>query len=183
MAHLQYKVIFILTILFLSVDAKPNKHKHGLFKARIKVPRRPAFFDFKPKPLGDDDDNNNNNNKKDFLPTLKDAVDAVEPKGDFEMVSIGHWEIISQNAGVSAMHVNLLPTNKIIIYDTKIYRTSRIKLPDGVPCLPYEDLRTKENKLDCFAHSVEYDIETNQIRPLRVCIKYQLPFHSTYVRT
>ncbi|KAK7398970.1 hypothetical protein VNO78_10144 [Psophocarpus tetragonolobus] len=89
-------------------------------------------------------------------------------KGLFEINSIGHWDLISQNAGVSAMHVNLLPTNKIIVFDAQVYRTSRIKLPDGVPCVPYRDARSQEDKLDCFAHAVEYDIETNQVRPLQV---------------
>ncbi|GAU37637.1 hypothetical protein TSUD_60170 [Trifolium subterraneum] len=65
------------------------------------------------------------------------------------------------------MHVNLMPSNKIIVYDAKIYRVSRINLPDGVPCLPYLDANNVE-RLDCFAHAVEYDIETNQVRPLKI---------------
>ncbi|TKY60865.1 Galactose oxidase [Spatholobus suberectus] len=94
--------------------------------------------------------------------------EGSEIKGLIKIDSIGHWEIISRNAGVSAMHINLLPTNKIIVYDAKIYRTSRIRLPDGAPCVPYRDMESQEDKLDCFAHAVEYDIETNQVRPLQV---------------
>lgn len=90
----------------------------------------------------------------------------VDAKGVLEIDSIGNWELISENAGVSAMHINLLPTNKIILYDAKIYRISRLKLPEGMPCIPFKD--NDQDKLDCFAHAVEYDIETNQVRPLQV---------------
>ncbi|KAL2342547.1 hypothetical protein Fmac_003832 [Flemingia macrophylla] len=95
---------------------------------------------------------------------------GVEPKGkgDFKVDSLGHWDLISQNMGVSAMHINLLPTNKIIAFDALIYRVSRIKLPEGAPCIPYRDDATQQDKLDCYAHAVEYDIETNQVRPLQI---------------
>ncbi|KAJ1437976.1 Immunoglobulin-like fold [Sesbania bispinosa] len=142
MAHL-LKVLLISTLLFLAVDAKPkNKHKHR----RPKLPPIPLPPQF---PFGDNA-----------------AIDI--PVGDFQLGSIGHWEVISQNAGVSAMHINLLPSNKIIIYDAFVYRTSRINLPDGVPCVPYKDFQTQQDKTDCFAHAVEYDIETNQVRPLKL---------------
>ncbi|CAJ1937000.1 unnamed protein product [Sphenostylis stenocarpa] len=66
------------------------------------------------------------------------------------------------------MHINLLPTNKIIVFDAKVYRTSRIRLPEGMPCVPFRDPGSTVDKFDCFAHAVEYDIETNQVRPLQV---------------
>lgn len=89
-------------------------------------------------------------------------------KNDFEIDSTGHWEVISQDSGVSAMQINLMPTNKIVVYDATIYRLSRLKYPNRAPCVTFQDLKTKENKLDCFAHSMEYDLETNQVRPLKV---------------
>ncbi|KAL5079737.1 hypothetical protein RYX36_008158 [Vicia faba] len=89
-------------------------------------------------------------------------------KPDFDTASIGQWEILSQNSGVSAMQINLMPTNKIVVYDATIYRLSRLQYTKGMPCVPYRDDRTLQNKIDCFAHSMEYDIETNLVRPLKV---------------
>jgi len=105
-----------------------------------------------------------------FLPPFPFPQPPQEAKGPFQVNSIGDWELISENAGVSAMHINLLPTNKIIVFDSKVYRVSRIKLPEGVPCVPFRDVNSTEDKFDCFAHAVEYDIETNQVRPLQVCV-------------
>jgi len=104
-------------------------------------------------------------------PTFEIPIsDQGIPKPDFETNSKGLWEILSQNSGVSAMQINLMPTNKIVVYDTTIFRISRLLLPKGVPCVPFQDLKTRENKVDCFAHSMEYDIATNQVRPLKVCV-------------
>ncbi|CAK8579523.1 unnamed protein product [Lathyrus sativus] len=159
-------VVVIFFILFLAVEAKPKRHEH--YRYRHKFPKNPIFsrFPFFDLPQNDDDNNNN-----DETPILKDPIPPVKgvvKKLDFAIGSIGHWEIISQDSGVSAMHVNLLPTNKLIIYDAKVYRTSRIRLPEGEPCDLYKDFKTQEEKIDCFAHSVEYDIETNQVRPLKL---------------
>ncbi|KAK2451926.1 aldehyde oxidase GLOX1 [Trifolium repens] len=97
-----------------------------------------------------------------------DGQGQENAKPDFEMNSIGSWEVLSQNSGVSAMQINLMPTNKIVVYDATIYRLSRLLYPTGVPCVPYIDDRTKENKIDCFAHAMEYDLATNQVRALKV---------------
>lgn len=91
-----------------------------------------------------------------------------EDKPDFETKSKGHWDLISQNSGVSAMQINLMPNNKMNVYDATVYRLSRLKLPAGVPCVPFVVERTKEKRQDCFAHAMEYDIETNKVRPLKV---------------
>jgi len=193
-----YKVVFILALLFLAVDAKhktkkkikKSKANHKIFKNSLfTIPYRPPYYDNgddnnnnygdNNPPLYDNGDDNNSNYGDNDAPTFKDLkpveedilkpVEEVAKKVDFELASIGHWDLISPDSGVSAMHINLLPTNKIIIIDAMIYRVSRMRLPAGVPCLPYKDLKTQEDKLDCFAHSAEYDIETNQVRPLKVC--------------
>ncbi|MED6132566.1 hypothetical protein PIB30_020212 [Stylosanthes scabra] len=89
-------------------------------------------------------------------------------KGDVLVISNGAWELINEDSGVSAMHINLLPTNKILVIDAKVYRVSRLKLPEGAKCIPFRDELTNENKEDCWAHAMEYDIITNQVRPLRI---------------
>jgi hypothetical protein len=101
-----------------------------------------------------------------------DGQGKENAKPDFEMNSIGSWEVLSQNSGVSAMQINLMPTNKVVVYDATIYRLSRLLYPTGVPCVPYIDDRTKENKIDCFAHAMEYDLATNQVRALKVGVIY-----------
>ncbi|CAL5215125.1 unnamed protein product [Lathyrus oleraceus] len=177
-------VVVILFILFLAAEAKPKRHIQ--YRHRPRFHRNPLLPRFPPFDLPPNDDNNN-----DETPILKDPIPIkdVVKKLDFAIASIGQWEIISQDSGVSAMHVNLLPTNKIIIYDAKVYRMSRIRLPEGEPCVPFKDLQTQEDRIDCFAHSVEYDIETNQIRPLKInggdpwCSSGGLTADGTFVST
>ncbi|VVA94356.1 unnamed protein product [Arabis nemorensis] len=76
----------------------------------------------------------------------------------------GKWELFLKSSGVSAMHAILMPViNKVQFYDATIWRISEIKLPQGVPCHLYNH---KTNAVDCFAHSVQVDIKTGNLRPL-----------------
>ncbi|KAK7291484.1 hypothetical protein RIF29_06662 [Crotalaria pallida] len=142
------KVLLILTIfLFLIyVDAKNMRY--------IKSPRSilpfPVFGDVQSQ----------------LFPV--DATKTKKP--DFETEFNGRWEVINVDSGVSAMHVNLLPTNKMIVYDATVYRTSRMRYPQTVPCVPYIDNDSKQQLQDCFAHAMEYDIETNQVKPLKMTV-------------
>ncbi|XP_047176705.1 aldehyde oxidase GLOX1-like [Vigna umbellata] len=177
------KVLFIFSILFLVVaEARiKRQHKHNIHVHHLRhapllrdyqdqkslfaedpfysespppPPELPSFSEPPPIP---------------FFPPFPFPQPAQETnKAPFLVNSIGNWELISENAGVSAMHINLLPTNKIIVFDAKIFRTSRIRLPQGEPCVPYRDAGSTEDKFDCFAHAVEYDIETNQVRAIQV---------------
>ncbi|KAF3441899.1 hypothetical protein FNV43_RR15814 [Rhamnella rubrinervis] len=92
-------------------------------------------------------------------------VDA-EAQPDFETNDLGSWKVVSQNSGVSAMHIMLLPNNKVIMYDASAFHISAIKLPNGV-CIPYKDKNGNELQ-DCWSHGVEYDIDTAQVRPLKM---------------
>ena len=76
----------------------------------------------------------------------------------------GKWELFTQNAGVSAMHLILLPKiDQALMFDATVWKQSKLKLP-GPPCRIVEET----NEQDCFCHSVLLDIETAKIRPLRV---------------
>ncbi|XVE98130.1 hypothetical protein REPUB_Repub03eG0078800 [Reevesia pubescens] len=76
----------------------------------------------------------------------------------------GKWELFSENSGVSAMHVILLPKiDQVLMFDATVWKISKLKLP-GPPCRPVEGT----NEEDCFCHSVLMDIETAKIRPLRL---------------
>lgn len=87
-------------------------------------------------------------------------------KRDFPINFQGSWKVVSANSYVSAMHMNLLPNNKMIMFDASAFHISQIKLPNG-RCLPFKTDQGATLQ-DCWAHGVEYDIETAEIRPLTV---------------
>ncbi|KAL0345214.1 UNVERIFIED_CONTAM: Aldehyde oxidase GLOX1 [Sesamum radiatum] len=79
----------------------------------------------------------------------------------------GSWKIDSENAGVSAMHVQLMPNNKAVWFDSTSNGLSEIQ--NNPPfCKPRVGGRNTDPPQDCTAHGVEYDIETAQVRPLKV---------------
>ncbi|KAK9054395.1 hypothetical protein SSX86_025473 [Deinandra increscens subsp. villosa] len=71
----------------------------------------------------------------------------------------GSWSLLVQNAGISAMHMQLLPNDHVVMFDRTDSGISNISLPKG-KCLPDSN--------DCSAHSVEYDVATQMVRPLFV---------------
>ncbi|MBA0805704.1 hypothetical protein Gohar_005196 [Gossypium harknessii] len=73
-------------------------------------------------------------------------------------VSGGNWQLLQSSVGVSAMHLQLLPNNKVVIFDRTDFGFSNISLPPGSFC----------PKNDCTAHSVLYDVVSNTLRPLHV---------------
>ncbi|KAL5711486.1 (methyl)glyoxal oxidase [Ranunculus cassubicifolius] len=80
---------------------------------------------------------------------------------DVETNFKGKWELHSANAGISGMHLMLLPNNKAIMFDSTVLGKSELLFPAGsCPLL--------NGVVDCYAHAAEYDIETAAVRPLRV---------------
>lgn len=77
----------------------------------------------------------------------------------------GHWNLLHSSIGISAMHMQVLHNNKVIIFDRTDFGPSNLSLPYG-HCRtdPYD----KALKVDCTAHSLLYDIATNTFRPLTV---------------
>ncbi|KAE9586020.1 hypothetical protein Lal_00009870 [Lupinus albus] len=142
------KVLLILTLLFLvySVDAKRKRYMKSPRVARIPFSIFGAY----------------DQQQKNPYKGIKNP--------DFETDFKGEWEVINTDSGVSAMQITLMPTNKIIVYDATVYRTSRLRYPEGVPCVPYIDPNSKQQLEDCFAHAMEYNIQTNQVRPLKVTV-------------
>jgi hypothetical protein len=80
-------------------------------------------------------------------------------------VAADSWELLIENAGVSAMHMTLAHTNKVIMFDRTDYGPSEIKLANGF-CR--RDPRDLAMQVDCWAHSIELDLATKRIRPLTV---------------
>ncbi|KAK1425802.1 hypothetical protein QVD17_21163 [Tagetes erecta] len=77
---------------------------------------------------------------------------------------LGTWNLLQPTIGISAMHMQLLHNNKVIIFDRTDFGPSKLNLPFGQTC------RTNDEFLrhDCTAHSVLYDIPSNSFRPLSV---------------
>ncbi|KAK8595582.1 hypothetical protein V6N12_064101 [Hibiscus sabdariffa] len=77
----------------------------------------------------------------------------------------GSWELFAPDAGVSGMHLILLPTtNKALMFDSTVWKVSKLKLPKP-PCRKVEDTPNEE---DCFAHSILMDYENSRLKPLRL---------------
>ncbi|KAL3835360.1 hypothetical protein ACJIZ3_010096 [Penstemon smallii] len=77
----------------------------------------------------------------------------------------GEWRLLHESIGISAMHMQLLKNNKVVIFDRTDFGPSNLSLPGG-RCRydPNDDVL----KTDCTAHSILYDIGTNNFRALTV---------------
>ncbi|CAN6540039.1 unnamed protein product [Malus baccata var. baccata] len=103
----------------------------------------------------------------------------------------GGWELVSENSGVSAMHMTIMPnSNKAIMFDAAGFGPSEISLPPG-DCRRVFDERDETGEYyeeDCWAHAVEFDTETAAIRPLKIltdtwCSSGGLSANGTLVQT
>lgn len=74
----------------------------------------------------------------------------------------GKWKLLKRSIGISAMHMQLLPNDKIIAFDWKGSGPSNISLPRG-KCVV--DSKTTA---DCSSHSVEFDPSRRSLRPLTI---------------
>ncbi|OWM80899.1 aldehyde oxidase GLOX-like [Punica granatum] len=77
----------------------------------------------------------------------------------------GGWQLLQRSIGVSAMHMQLLHNDRVIIFDRTDFGKSNLSLPGG-KCR--RDPNDQALKVDCTAHSVEFDVATNTFRPLMV---------------
>ncbi|OMO75318.1 hypothetical protein COLO4_26187 [Corchorus olitorius] len=69
----------------------------------------------------------------------------------------GKWQLLQKSIGVSAMHMQLLRNDRVIMFDRTDFGPSNLSLPNR---------RCLNN--DCTAHSVEYNVLTNKFRALTV---------------
>ncbi|XP_010256224.1 PREDICTED: aldehyde oxidase GLOX [Nelumbo nucifera] len=75
------------------------------------------------------------------------------------------WRLLHTNIGLSAMHMQLLHNNKVVMFDRTDFGPSNLSLPPGRCRFDPNDTALK---IDCTAHSLLYDVATNTIRPLMV---------------
>jgi hypothetical protein len=80
-------------------------------------------------------------------------------------VKPGSWELVVGNGGVSAMHMTTTFKNTVVMYDRTDFGPSQLRLPNG-RCR--DDPNDQALTHDCWAHSIEYNIATNNLRPLMV---------------
>ncbi|CAH2036771.1 unnamed protein product [Thlaspi arvense] len=77
----------------------------------------------------------------------------------------GKWNLLLPNVGISAMHMQLLHNDRVVMFDRTNFGPSNISLPNHKCRNNPEDAISK---IDCTAHSIEYDVAANTIRPLTV---------------
>ncbi|PHT75201.1 hypothetical protein T459_18723 [Capsicum annuum] len=75
----------------------------------------------------------------------------------------GEWRLLQKSIGISAVHMQLLSNNKVVIFDSTDFGRSNLSLPGGHCRYVPSDLVSRE---DCSAHSVLYDIGSNTFRAL-----------------
>ncbi|KAI3946338.1 hypothetical protein MKW98_010462 [Papaver atlanticum] len=79
-----------------------------------------------------------------------------------ETVTTGNWELLKESIGISAMHTQLLPNDRVIMFDRVDFGQSNISLPEE-RCRKLAD-----GRIDCSAHSVELNLLNQDVRPLTV---------------
>ncbi|CAI9775316.1 unnamed protein product [Fraxinus pennsylvanica] len=92
--------------------------------------------------------------------------DDIDPKTaaySVDYATGGQWALLQKSIGVSAMHMQVMYNNKVVIFDRTDFGPSNLTLPPGI--CRHND---KVLQVDCTAHSVLYDITTNTYRPLTV---------------
>ncbi|PRQ27153.1 putative galactose oxidase, beta-propeller [Rosa chinensis] len=77
----------------------------------------------------------------------------------------GQWQLLQESIGISAMHMQLLHTDHVVIFDRTNFGVSKLSLPDGKCRFDPDDTALI---IDCSTHSAEYDVANNSIRPLMV---------------
>ncbi|KAJ1264035.1 hypothetical protein BS78_09G232000 [Paspalum vaginatum] len=99
-------------------------------------------------------------------PPSKAAQDTVELAADSGAGAAGEWTIVSENSGVSAMHMAVMRHGKAVMFDTSTTGRSLMRLPQDNCRIDPRD--KDEGTMDCWAHAVEFDYNTGGLRPLKI---------------
>lgn len=83
-----------------------------------------------------------------------------------QLIYQGKWKLLKRSIGVSAMHMALLPNDKVIIFDRTDAGPSNLTLPQE-KCARVHHQSTHE-ATDCYAHSVEFNPANRDFRPLTI---------------
>ena len=77
----------------------------------------------------------------------------------------GEWRLLHANIGVSAMHMQLLPEDFVLMFDRTDSGPSNISLADPGPCAAATAPNATAAPADCTAHSVLLDLRSNALHP------------------
>ncbi|CAM8952396.1 unnamed protein product [Rhodiola kirilowii] len=78
----------------------------------------------------------------------------------------GAWELLVQNAGIASMHTAVTHHGTVVLLDRTNIGPSQLHFPIGHKCR--FDKNDAVLKRDCYAHSVLFNPENNEIRPLTI---------------
>ncbi|XP_059316704.1 aldehyde oxidase GLOX-like [Lycium ferocissimum] len=148
---LSFAFFFVLLLLFPLSYSSSSSHKHGTSKK--------------------------SHRQHSSLPNIIQKQSSLSTSFDFKFSGSagpllnqetsdhrsGKWILLQKSIGVSAMHMQLLHNNKVVIFDRTDFGSSNLSLPQG-KCR-YND---EALKVDCTAHSILYNVATNTYRPLMV---------------
>ena len=81
--------------------------------------------------------------------------------GYYSEGNLGKWKMLKRSIGISAMHMALLPDDRIVAFDRTNMGPSNITLPSG-KCPNISKF------IDCYAHSVEFNLANRSVRVLTV---------------
>ncbi|KAL9226257.1 hypothetical protein vseg_002089 [Gypsophila vaccaria] len=81
---------------------------------------------------------------------------------------LGSWDLLHRSIGISAMHMQLLYDDHVVIFDRTDFGPSNLTLPPSKCRRFYHPDSPSVVSLDCTAHSVLYDVVSNSFRPLTV---------------
>ncbi|KAF8716233.1 hypothetical protein HU200_026513 [Digitaria exilis] len=101
-------------------------------------------------------------------PPSKAAADTVELAADKGGGPIGEWTIVSENSGVSAMHMAIMRDGRAIMFDTSTTGRSLMRLPQDNCRIDPRAKGKQEGTMDCWAHSVEFDYNSGCLRALKI---------------
>ncbi|PON92791.1 1,4-alpha-glucan-branching enzyme [Trema orientale] len=82
----------------------------------------------------------------------------------------GNWRLLKRNIGISAMHMAVLPNERVIVFDRTNFGPSNITKKN---CPTTKDGSESESESEsgsssCYAHSVEFDPSKRTVRPLTI---------------
>ncbi|KNA22631.1 hypothetical protein SOVF_032590 [Spinacia oleracea] len=97
-----------------------------------------------------------------IMPMLPDVFFSGEVSFPGVGIPMGQWSVLHKSVGISAMHMQLLHDDHIVIFDRTDFGPSNLSLPVG------RCVSSSEDGLDCTAHSILYDVASNTFRPLTV---------------
>lgn len=80
--------------------------------------------------------------------------------GSRPYIQAGKWRLLKRSIGISAMHMAVLPNERVIVFDRTDFGPSNITKKN---CPTFQ-----EDSSSCYAHSVEFDPSKRTVRPLTI---------------